>query len=80
MVVGGNRPISFLFVIEEAVENGGLLFAQFLFHGEEGIVVLVFGVLAVLIFGGSIFVDLIVDEVVGRGRLLLAVEGVPKRL
>ena len=27
VVVGGNRQISFLFVIEEAVENGGLLFA-----------------------------------------------------
>ena len=26
VMVGGNRQISFLFVIEEAVENGGLLF------------------------------------------------------
>jgi len=59
---------------ENAVKNGGLVLAQFLLHVEESVVIGVFGVAAVLVFGTCVFVDLVVDEVTGDSWLLLAVE------
>lgn len=64
--------------MEEVVEDWGLFFAEFLLHVEESIVVGVFRVCAVLIFGAGILVDFIIYKVSRDGWFLIAIEGVPK--
>ena len=58
--------MSFLVIpVEETVEDGCLLLAEFLFHVKKCIIVFVFGILTVFIFEGGVFIELIVDEIVG---------------
>ena len=67
-------------LIEEVIVYGGMVLAEFVFHVEEGVVVGVFGVAAVLGLAACALVDLVEDEVRGDGLGVVAVEAAAEGL
>ena len=59
---------------KEIVVYWSLLLAQFLLHVHQSVIVHVFGVAAVLVFGTGVFVDLVIYKIAGDRSLLIVVE------
>lgn len=64
--------------MKQTLEDGSLFLAEFLFHGEEGVVVVVLRVVAVLVFRAGTLVDLVVYEICGNCGFLLLIERMGK--
>lgn len=65
---------------EEVVVDGGLVLAEFVLHVEEGVVIGVLGVVAVLGLAAGALVDLVEDEVGRDGVGVVAVEAAAEQL